>query len=216
MLSETFNTMFGFIGVFYGLLLPLLLLQLMALLFIPALLHTKGDVVETGKAIYCMLLEGLGLILLTAGGIPTVYSVLSGSLLFDRQYLALLLIFAVGGLLFLWHDHLMHSVDKSARAIPQAILFFAVRFIGIAAIVFSAISLVLTILLRQAPMESTWWVLHTIVFIYGTFLWWCTSFDHLGKDLFKTGPFGWVSKASRSAKLSNSFLKVIRKRRSSR
>ncbi|MBI3336341.1 hypothetical protein HYZ98_02120 [Candidatus Peregrinibacteria bacterium] len=213
MFSATFNTMFGFIGVFYGVLLPLVLLQFLALLLIPTLLHHKGDAIEVGKAIYCLLLEGLGLILLTAGGIPTVYSVLSGSLLQDRQYLALLLIFAAGGLLFLWHDHLMHSVDKSVRALPQAILFFAVRLVGIGAIVFSILSLVLSVILHQETLEQNWWVLHTIVFIYGAFLWWCTSFDHLGKDLFKAGPFGFAGKASRSAKLSNTLLSVIRKKR---
>src|SRR3989338_7794840 len=212
MFSATFNTMFGFIGVFYGVLLPLVLLQFLALLLIPTLLHHKGDAVESGKAIYCLLLEGLGLILLTAGGIPTIYSVLSGSLLQDRQYLALLLIFAVGGLLFLWHDHLMLSVDKSVRALPQAILFFGVRLIGIATIVFSILSLVLAVLLRQGALEPNWWILHTIVFIYGTFLWWCTSFDHLGKDLFKTGQFGFVGKSSRSVKLSNALSKVIQKK----
>lgn len=213
MFSATFNTMFGFIGIFYGVLLPLVLIQLMALLFIPTLLKDKVEVVEAGKAVYCVLLQGLGLILLTAGGIPTVYSVLSGGMLYDRQYLALLFVFAVGGLLFLWHDHLIRSVDKAARAVPQAILFFAVRFVGVAAVAFSVLSLVLSLLLRQGTLEPTWWVLHTIVFIYGTFLWWCTSFDHLGKDLFKTGPFGFVAKTSRSARLSNPFLNVIRKKR---
>lgn len=213
MFSGTFNTMFGFIGVFYGLLLPLLLLQLMALLFIPALLKEKGDAMEVGKAIYCVLLQGLGLILLTAGGIPTLYSVLSGNMLYDRQYLALLLIFAVGGLLFLWHDHLIRSVDKSVRAVPQTILFFVVRFIGVGAISFSALSLVLSVLLKEETLQPNWWILHTIVFIYGTFLWWCTSFDHLGKDLFKTGPIGFVTKASRSARLSKPLLSIIRKKR---
>jgi len=212
MFSATFNTMFGFIGVFYGVLLPLVLIQFLALLFIPTLLNHKGDAIEAGKAIYCIILQGLGLILLTTGSIPTVYSVLSGNLLQDRQYLALILIFAVGGFLFLWHDYLLLSVDKSVRVIPQTILFFAVRLVGIAAIVFSVLSLVLSALLQQGPLEPTWWIIHTIVFIYGTLLWWCTSFDHLGKDLFKTGPFGFVGKSSRSVKLSNALSKVIQKK----
>lgn len=185
MFSIALNTMFNVIGIFYGLVMPLLVLHIFALFFIPSLLKEgTSNVTEIGKAAYCYLAELLGLLLLTIGGLPTMYSVLAGRPLSDAKYVALLLIFAVGGLIYLWHDSLVESVNASARKVPSALFFFTVKLIGFLAVTFSALSLLLTIILQQGPLPQDWWVMHTVVFIYGVLIWWCTSFDEGGRDLF--------------------------------
>ena len=183
MFSPAFDTMFGFVGVFYSVVVPLIIIQLIILFFIPSLLKGGVNVMEVGKATYCYLAQAVGLILMTLGGLPTLYSVLAGNALYDTQYISLLFVFSFGGLSYLWHDHLARSVDKNARLVPSTVYFFTVRFIGHLIVLFASLSLLLKLML--APnLAPGWWVMHTVVFVYGVLLWWCTSFDHLGKDLF--------------------------------
>jgi hypothetical protein len=185
MFDSAFDVMFHFIGVFYGIIIPLAVVHLIVIFFLPSLLKNNTlDMTDLGKAVYCYLTKLVGLILLTLGGFPTIYSVLSGQPLSDFQYIALLVIFGVGGFLFLLHDMFVQSVPKAARDVPHAIFFFSVKFIGMLTVVFSALSLALTSILQQGALGQGWWILHTLTFAYGLILWWCTSFDESGKDLF--------------------------------
>ncbi|OGJ56803.1 hypothetical protein A2635_04410 [Candidatus Peribacteria bacterium RIFCSPHIGHO2_01_FULL_51_9] len=174
MIESPFLSMFDLVGLFYGVLVPLVIIQLVILFLIPSLIKGNAKTEEIGKAIYCFLSEGLGLILMTVGGLPTLYSVLAQSPLHDTQYVALLLVFATGGLTYLWHDHVLKSVSATARCVPHTIYFFAIKFLSHAMVLFAALSLLLKATLVESDFEPHWWVMHTIVLLYGLILWWCT------------------------------------------
>ena len=174
MTESPFLNMFDLSGLFYGVLVPLVVVQLVILFIIPSVIKSNAKVEEIGKATYCFLSEGLGLILMTVGGIPTLYSVLAQSPLHDTQYIALLLVFASGGFTYLWHDYVLKSVSTAARAIPHTIYFFTIKFLSHAIVLFSSLSLLLKATLTESDFEPHWWIMHAIMLLYGLILWWCT------------------------------------------
>lgn len=174
MTESPFLNMFDLVGLFYGVLIPIIVVQLVILFLIPSVIKSNAKTEEIGKAVYCFLSEGLGLILMTIGGIPTLYSVLAQSPLHDTQYIALLLVFAVGGFTYLWHDHLLKNVSVAARAVPYTIYFSAIKFLSLAMVLFATLSLLLKVTLIEESLEPHWWIMHTIVLFYGLILWWCT------------------------------------------
>ena len=67
---EAPSALFSMTGIVYGLVLPLLVLHVIAMLFIPGLAASGVKVMGLGKAIYCFLLQALGILLMTLGGLP--------------------------------------------------------------------------------------------------------------------------------------------------
>lgn|SRR3989338_8341028 len=172
------SSFFGAVGIFYGLILPFMLLQIITLLFIPSIvLGGGGKVFSVGKAIYCYLLQSVGILLMTLGGLPAIYGVLARQSYDSTTYLALLIVFAVGGFTFLWHDHLARTVDGTARAVPHAIYLFTFKMLGYLMSMLSGISLLLTILLGSQNPTAEWWVMPTILLFFGLLLTWCTRFE---------------------------------------
>ena len=146
---EAPSVFFSMVGIVYGLILPLVILHLIAVLFIPVMVSGTGaKVVGSGRAIYCYLLQALGVLLMTLGGLPAVYGVLAREPYDSSTYLALLIVFSAGGLTFLWHDHLVRTVDSASRSVPHAIYFFTFKVIGY----------LLTLLSRRvaAPHHAPW------------------------------------------------------------
>src|SRR3989344_1694294 len=164
-------------GIVYGLVLPLLVLHVIAMLFIPGLAASGVKVMELGKAIYCFLLQALGILLMTLGGVPAMYGVLAREPYESTTYLALLIVFSAGGLTFLWHDHLARTVDAPSRAVPHAIYFFTFKVLGYLLTLLAAVSLLLTMLLGTADMTGKWWIMPVILLGYGLLLSWCTRSD---------------------------------------
>ena len=114
----------------YGVLVPLVLVQLFALLFIPSMLAAPAKARAVGDAIHCYCIQSFGIMLMTAGSLPTVYSVLAGISYTGGTYFGLLLIFAAGGGLFLWQDQRASSLDPAARAVPGSIFLLTFRILG--------------------------------------------------------------------------------------
>src|SRR3989338_4371203 len=114
------GTSFGTPEAVYSLLLPLALLQFFALLFIPSILLPGTKPPHVAKAIYCYLLQTVGVLLMSGSGIPAIYAVVTQTEVGGRTYLALLLLFLAGGITFLWHEHLSLQVEKPSRAVPFA------------------------------------------------------------------------------------------------
>lgn len=183
------SSLFGVVGVFYGLLLPVALLLIITLMFIPSVvLGGGGKVMQVGKAIYCYLLQAVGIMLMTLGGLPAIYGVLARQPYESSTYLALLIVFATGGLTFLWHDHLARTVDGASRAVPHAIYLYTFKVLGYIMMVLSAVSIVLTLLLGSDIPAADWWVMPLMLLLYGILLSWCTRFDQKGLKTFQSMP----------------------------
>lgn len=188
MTESPFLSMFDLVGLFYGVVVPLIVVQLIILFLIPSILKGNAKTEEIGKAIYCFLSEGLGLILMTVGGVPTLYSVLAQSPLQDTQYIALLLVFATGGFTYLWHDHFLKSISAPARSVPHTIYFFTIKFLSHAMVLFASLSLLLKATLVESDFEPHWWVMHTVILLYGIILWWCTRSNLESPSSFRSTP----------------------------
>lgn len=174
---EAPSALFSVVGIVYGLVLPLVVLHVIAMLFIPGLAGSGVKVMGLGKAIYCFLLQALGILLMTLGGLPALYGVLAREPYESTTYLALLIVFTAGGLTFLWHDNLARTIDAPSRAVPHAIYFFTFKVLGYLLTLLSAVSLLLTMLLGTADTTGRWWIMPVLLLAYGLLLSWCTRHD---------------------------------------
>lgn len=177
MLTTAFNGLFGPSAVLYVLLLPAVTANVIALMLVPSLLKgaRSGD---GSRAAYCVLAEGMGIVLMALGGLPTLASVLAKLALPAMTYASLLFTFVVGGLVFLRHDHLLHQLDPASRAVPQAIAFYTWKTVGLALSVLGFLYLLVYILISQGNVTGNWWALPCTVLFFGILLLWATSSDH--------------------------------------
>lgn len=167
------TSIFQSVGLSYGPMLPLAVLTLFTLLALPAVFRPSARAEAIGYAAYCYLAQMLGILLMTAGALPSLYAVFAQQPLAEVTYLGLLLVFGAGGALFLWHDARLRAVDPASKAIPAALFLMTWKFIGLLVTVFTGLSLVLRIMLA-AERTPDWWVLHLIMLFYGLVISWFT------------------------------------------
>ena len=127
------------------------------------------------QSIYCHLMIGAGVLLMTIAAIPTVSSVLAGISYSSATYLGLLVLFAAGGAIFLRHDGWARSLDSASNAVPSLIYIFTIKTIGVLTAVFSGLSIILTLMLGGA--EEGWWVTPLTLLLYGFVLFISTKPD---------------------------------------
>lgn len=165
----------GLISVLLGI---LFLLLIFCLVLATSLSREAARPQAVGEAVYCYLVQSVGIILMSISAVPTLYSVLSRSPLHSLTYAALLFVFSIGGLIFLWHDYLVSRLPAPSRSVPEAIYLSMWKFIGFTLLVFALLSIILNILL-QSPVHMSSIVLHSLLALYGLVLWWTTqSFPH--------------------------------------
>ena len=164
------SLLFSSTGLFYLFLIPLLALQLFGLLAVAALVRPGIRIADTGKAIFSYSCQTLGILLMSIGGIPTLYSVLASQPLSSPTYTALLFLFAVGGITFLWHDDHLNRMDAAGRAIPRMIFGCAWKFIGFLIVLLSLLSFMLRLTLQGTSLPEGWWVMHLALLLYGVIL----------------------------------------------
>ncbi|MBI1934034.1 hypothetical protein HYS30_00020 [Candidatus Peregrinibacteria bacterium] len=152
----------------------LFLILIFSLILATSLTREAAKPQAVGEAVYCYLVQSVGIVLMSIGAVPTLYSVLSRTPLQSLTYAALLFVFSIGGLIFLWHDYLAHRLPPPSRAVPEAIYLSMWKFIGFAILVFSLLSIILNILL-QGAFPSSSLALHGILALYGLVLWWGTQ-----------------------------------------
>lgn len=165
-----------FVGAFYAFVLPLLVLLILSIVFIPSMMQSGAKAKNVGEAIYCYVMQATGILLMTIGGLPTIYSVLTGRGFTSVAYVGLLLVFAVGGVIFLWHDNHALSLDKASKAVPAALYFYLFKILGHLITIVSGLSLVITLVLGGSA-ETEWWMVPVLMFFYGLLLSWCTTSD---------------------------------------
>lgn len=175
MMLELSPLLFSGSGLFYGLLLPVVAVGIFSLILIPAIHVAGAKPMNACKAIYCYTLQIIGIFMMSLAGFPAVYGVLAEVMYDDSDaYLALLLVFTAGGLIFLWHDAMARTIDTASRSVPQAIFTFTFRLVGVLAASLAILSLFLTMLLSDGSLDPFWWIQPMIFLFYGLILSWCT------------------------------------------
>jgi hypothetical protein len=178
-------TVFGAAGLFYAVLIPLVFVQVMALVFIPSMMSSGAKALHVGKAIFCYAMQGLGVVLMSISGLPAVYSVLIGAPLMGNIYLGLLIIFAIGGFLFLRFEHKASNIDDASRLVPYALFFYTVKFVGAVLVVGSLLSLTFSMLTLGNLMLPDFWIIPTLFLLYGMLLSACTKWPRLHPQNFQ-------------------------------
>ena len=162
------------IGLVSILLSILFLLLIFSLVLATSLTRAAARPQAVGEAVYCYLVQSVGIVLMSIGALPTLYSVLSRTPLHSLTYAALLFVFSIGGLIFLWHDYLVSKLPAPSRAVPEAIYHSMWKFIGFTLLVFALLSIILAVLL-QSPVHVSSIALHGILALYGLVLWWSSQ-----------------------------------------
>jgi hypothetical protein len=170
------SSMFQNVGLSYGWSLPVLLLVGLAVLSL-AVARDGGTSAKRIRALYCHLMEFVGVLLMTAGALPALYAVFSAQPLSQITYVGLLFVFATGGLLFLWHDARLGEIEPAARETADALFKNAWKLMGVLVVIFTGLSLLLRVLLA-ADRADGWWVMHLTMFLYGLVLCWFTLHRH--------------------------------------
>jgi hypothetical protein len=173
MVENPLSTILGFIGSFYGLVLPLMTIFFLAVLFLASMSVPGAKPRHVGEAIYCYLMHAVSVLLMTIGALPTVFSVFAGIAFTGRTYIALLLVFACGGLLFLVQDQAVRGLDSASKSVTEAIYMTAIKIIGNLIALLSGLSIFLSIVL--ASFQPGWWVTPFVLLLYGMLLSWCTK-----------------------------------------
>lgn len=172
MFPSSLDSLFQNVGLPYGMLLPVAVVSLLALVALAGI-SRGGNPWDIAYATYCYFAEAIGIILITTGSLPVLLAVLTGQLLSSDTYVGLLFVFAIGGILFLWHDAKLRAIDASAKAVPGALFFFSWKLIGLLLAAFALLSLILSVVIETIQLQSA--VMHVTVLVYGVALGWFTQ-----------------------------------------
>lgn len=167
------SMMFESVGLFYGLMLPVIILAIFAFLTLPMVFRPSIRAEAICRAVYCYLAQMLGILLMTAGGLPALYAVFTSQPVTELTYVGFLIVFGTGGILFLWHDAQLRYLDPASKAIPEALFFVTWKFAGLLITVMTGLSFALRLMLVENRTDN-WWVVHMIMLLYGILLSWFT------------------------------------------
>lgn len=145
---------------------------------IPCILSPAVRINSAIKALYCYVLQIIGVAMMTAGALPAVFGVLerfsTGDEIFSAEmYLVLLILFSIGGVVFLWHERMAERVDDASRRVPALLFWYTFKTIGSLLILVGFLSLIITMLMTR-PLTGAWWIVPVVTMLYGLLLSWCT------------------------------------------
>jgi hypothetical protein len=177
----------GFTGLLYASAAAAVAGIVFALLLSASLRPNGAKTEAAGKALYCVIMETLGAGLMTVSGLPACLSVLSGIALPRNSYIGMLLLFAIGGWMFLWYENIAETIDPVSKAIPMLIFRYTFKLVGALSILFSLVTLVMVFLFSYGSLPATWWVDPLVLLAYGIFVSWCTRFS-VRPTVFRSSP----------------------------
>ena len=172
--APLFSAMFSFIGMFYGIIIPVCAVFLLSTVLFTSLLIKESKPKEIAQAMYCISMMSLGILLMSAGALPTIISVLAGEKLSGTTYFTLLFIFAAGGMLFLWHDALFRDIPKRSSIVSETIFLTILKIFGHMLVFLWGLSFVI-FLFNGFPVDQGWWVMPIVMMAYGVIFIWCTK-----------------------------------------
>lgn len=177
MFPSSLDGVFQNINLPYGMMLPVGVCALLSLVALAGMIR-GANAWDVAYATYCYFAQAVGVILIATGSVPVLHAVLSSQLLDNDVYLGLLFAFALGGILFLWHDAKLRHIDASAKAIPHALFFFTWKLISLMIAAYALMTLSLVTILFITTDGATFPMQHGYVLltmlIFGLCLGWFT------------------------------------------
>lgn len=172
MFPSNLDSYFYNVALPYGAWLPVGVLCILSLVALAGIMR-GGNAWNVAYATYCYLAESIGIMLIAAGSLPVLHAVMTQGLFEGSSYASLLLIFAAGGILFLWHDAKLRQIDAAAKAVPEAIFYFSWKLIGLLLASFALLSLILSIMIDTIQLQTA--AIHVTVLVFGVALGWFTK-----------------------------------------
>lgn len=143
MFPSSLDGIFQNVNLPYGAMLPAGIVALLSLVALAGIMR-GGNAWDVAYATYCYFAQAVGVILMVTGSVPVLLAVLAGQLLGNDTYVGLLFVFALGGLLFLWHDVKLRHIEMSAKAVPGALFFFTWKLVGLMVGSYALLTLAMT------------------------------------------------------------------------
>lgn len=180
------STLFAF------LLFPTAVMFVMSIALIPCLLSPGIRIGSAIKALYCYIMQTIGVAMMTAGALPAIYGVLdkfsAGADRFSAEvYLTLVIFFSIGGVIFLWHEQMTGHVDDESRMVPALLFWYTFKAIGNVVILIGLSSFTFMMLLTKS-LDGSWWIIPVIAVLYGLLLSWCTKTSSVPSGDFSLVP----------------------------
>jgi len=172
MVDNPLSTIFGMVGIVYGLIAPLTIILLLIFFLLIGMRSAGAKARGVMQATYCIMMMSIGILLMTIAAIPTVASVLASMSYSGATYIAFLILFLTGGMLFLHHDRWLQAIDNASAQIPTMVYTYLFKLIGVLATLLSGLSLALTFIFGN--VEDGWWVMPLTVLLYGLLVMWST------------------------------------------
>lgn len=178
MFPSSLDGVFQNVNLPYGTALPAGVIALLALVALAGIVR-GGNAWEIAYATYCYFAQAVGITLMVTGSVPVVLAVLSSQLLGNDTYVGLLFVFALGGMLFLWHDVKLRGIDASSKAVPGALFFFTWKLIGLMVGAYALLTLAMTTVVYLSmpgtafPVQNA--MVHVTMLALGLGLGWFTQ-----------------------------------------
>jgi hypothetical protein len=189
MFPSSLDGVFQNVNLPYGAALPVGVVALLALVALAGIVR-GGNAWEIAYATYCHFAQAVGVILMVTGAVPVLLAVLSGQLLGNDTYVGLLFVFALGGMLFLWHDLKLRGIDAASKAVPGALFFFTWKLIGLMVGSYALLTLAMTTVVYLSvpgaafPVQNA--VVHVTMLALGLGLGWFTQVKRGGRPSVTT------------------------------
>lgn len=156
----------------YAALFVLAVLLIYILILIAALIPNRSRPEEVGTALFTYLMLSIAVAIMSLAGLTAVIGVLAALPFPPSTYIALLIVFAGGGFLFLRFENRISTLDSAAAAIPALLYRNAMKLLGMTTTILSAFTLLSLLLLRPQGIPGRFWVNPLVLLLYGTLLVW--------------------------------------------
>jgi hypothetical protein len=165
-------SLLGFTSLFYATFLPLLLLLVVGVLFVPCLLHARNaPAMEIGRALIAYLFMSIGAALILSGGIPWAFAFLSFQPTPQDTLVTFLILICSGVLTLLAVRRARKNIKEEAQVLPRAI--FVTSFL-LAGLLLILLGLLLLLLSGLTPGETSlpwsWWIAPVLLIVVGFIL----------------------------------------------
>jgi len=159
----------AFVQNIFALLVGVVAVELLAFLLLARTMEQSGQPENVGRAIFGYTMLLVSVLLMALSAVPSLIAVFGGAGFTAEVYFSLVLVFATGGILFLWHDYRLRELPAEARRVPATIYHFTVKSMGQLSLVLSVLYLTLAIAL-DSTATAGWWSMPLTILLFGLFL----------------------------------------------
>ncbi len=162
----------------YAVLFALVVMSVYVLVLITALLADHAEPEDVGKAVFYVVMQFFGAALMTMSGLAAVIGVFARVDFPPFTYVAFLIVFGLGGIVFLRSEHRLRALDPASKVIPALLYRFTLKLIGMASAFLGGFSLLSYLLFPPLTVAPRWWVNPLVILLYGMFLAWSVRKPH--------------------------------------